>query len=113
MKLAVFGSRTFDDYELLSSELADFENSISEVVSGGSKGADKLAEKWAMSRNIPVKIFEANWKKFGRSAGPQRNREIAEYSDYCIAFWDYKSKGTGYTINLFQKHEKPIKIVRI
>lgn len=84
MKLAVVGSRTFDDYELLSSELADFENSISEVVSGGSKGADKLAEKWAMSRNIPVKIFEANWKKFGRSAGSQRNREIAEYSDYSI-----------------------------
>jgi len=113
MKLAIVGSRTFNDYELLTSELADLANSVSEVVSGGSKGADLLAEKWAMSQSIPLKIFKANWERYGRSAGPQRNREIVDYSDHCVAFWDGKSKGTLYTINLFKKHNKPVKIVRI
>ncbi len=42
MKLAIVGSRTFNDYELLTSELADLANNVSEVVSGGSKGADLL-----------------------------------------------------------------------
>lgn len=39
MKLAIIGSRTFNDEVLFASFLAPF-NNITEVVSGGAKGAD-------------------------------------------------------------------------
>jgi YspA, cpYpsA-related SLOG family len=52
---------------------------ITEVVSGGAKGADWLGEQWAHRNKIPVKVFPALWKTHGKSAGPIRNREMATY----------------------------------
>jgi hypothetical protein len=59
---------------------------ITEVVSGKAKGADAFGEWWASEHGIPVKEFPANWALYGRSAGPIRNRQMAEYADALIAF---------------------------
>ena len=59
---------------------------ITEVVSGGANGADLDGESWARARGIPVKRIPADWGKFGRSAGPRRNAEMAVYADALIAF---------------------------
>lgn len=59
---------------------------ITEVVSGGAKGADSEGEAWAESRSIPVKRFPADWKTHGKAAGPIRNRQMAEYADTLITF---------------------------
>lgn len=67
---------------------------ISEIVSGGAKGVDALGEQYAKEYNIPLKIFEADWNKYGKSAGPKRNAQMAEYADVLIAIWNYKSIGT-------------------
>ena len=97
MKVAVIGSRSFNNYELLSSHLNVSE--ITEIVSGGAKGADSLAEEFASQHNIPIRIFKAEWDKHGSSAGPLRNQEIIHYSDLIIAFWNLKSPGTKDSIN--------------
>lgn len=52
MKLAVIGSRGFNDFELLRMELDQM--SISEIISGGAKGADSLAKQYAEMRNISI-----------------------------------------------------------
>ena len=59
---------------------------IRELVSGGASGADRGGEQWAQSRNIPVKLFPADWKAHGRAAGPIRNRKMAEYADAVVLF---------------------------
>ena len=59
---------------------------IRELVSGGASGADRGGEQWAESRNIPVKLFPADWKAHGRAAGPIRNRKMAEYADAVVLF---------------------------
>lgn len=51
----VIGSRTFTDYDLVKKELDNYV--ISKIVSGGAKGADRLAEKYAHENNIPVEIL--------------------------------------------------------
>jgi len=102
MNIGVVGTRTFTDYDLLKTELDKIKN-IDLIVSGGAKGADKLAELYAMEHDISIKIFNAEWGKYGRSAGPIRNRKIIESSDYVIAFWDGKSRGTLSSINLAKK----------
>jgi YspA, cpYpsA-related SLOG family len=113
MKTIVAGSRGIIDeaeiYRLLDGMNANGE--ITEVVSGHCPSSpDIVAEKWARSRNIPVKIFLAEWKKFGKAAGPIRNGGMAEYADALIAFWDGKSNGTG---DMIEKMNRLRKIVAI
>jgi len=67
---------------------------ITEVVCGGARGADECGKQWAMDRKIPVKMFPADWDAHGRAAGHIRNREMAEYGERLVAFWDGKSRGT-------------------
>jgi len=111
MRLAVVGSRSFKDYNLLKSELKKYEN-ITEIVSGGAIGADELAEKFAKEYNIPVKIFKPNWNLYGKAAGYKRNAEIWQYADEGIAYWDGISKGTSHSIELSKFYGKKLKIIK-
>ena len=84
---------------------------INSVISGGAKGADTLAERWANENNIPIILYKPAWKKYGRAAGLRRNENIIESCDFCLAFWDGKSKGTKFSIDLCKRLKKPIKVV--
>ena len=70
-----------------------------EIISGGCPtGTDVLGEMFAERNNITVTRFPAEWKKYGKYAGPKRNKDMAEYASksngFLLAFWDGKSKGT-------------------
>jgi len=79
---------------------------------GGAKGADTLASIYAKEHNIPIIVYKPNWKKYGRSAGIIRNKDIVNYCDKLVAFWDGKSKGTLNSINLSKKDDKLLEIVK-
>ena len=115
MKLAIIGSRTFNNNELLNNKINEFYNikNITKIISGGAYGADKLAEKFAKCNNIETEIYLPNWLKFGKSAGYIRNKLIIENCDEVIAFWDTKSPGTKLSIDICKKINKPIKIIKI
>lgn len=106
---AVVGSRDFDDYDLLKSELSKFE--ITKIISGGAKGADSLAERYAAENNIPTEIYKPDWS-IGKHAGIMRNKTIVDNSDRVIAFWDGSSKGTLSSINHAKKNGKPTIIIQ-
>jgi hypothetical protein len=59
---------------------------IDEIVSGGAGGADEMGERYAKSFGLEVHIFPAQWGQFGKSAGPIRNKKMAEYSNVCLLF---------------------------
>jgi len=111
MKLAVIGSRSFNDFDLLNKEILFLYNKPSEIISGGANGADLLAEKWAIDNQIKLTIIKPNWSLYGKGAGIKRNEKIINDCNYCIAFWDGKSKGTLSSINFCEKYSKPHKIV--
>ena len=75
-------------------------------ISGGCRGADSLGERYAAENGFETEIYPAVWGKYGRAAGPKRNKEIAEISDYIICFWDGKSKGTTSLLNFAEKYGK-------
>jgi hypothetical protein len=98
-KVIIAGSREYDDYHHLSTACDFLLSDVSpdlriEIVSGAARGADKLGELYAKERGFLLTIFPANWVVNGRSAGPLRNREMAEYADALIAFPIGKSPGT-------------------
>ncbi len=111
MKIAVIGSRNFNDYSLLKNIMDKYKNECEGIVSGGARGADKLAERYAEENQIPLKVFKPEWKRYGKGAGLIRNRTIVENADLIIAFWDGKSKGTKYTIDYAKKCGKKVEII--
>lgn len=105
MKTIIAGSRGCHDFKIVCKAIQEsgFSDEISEIVSGGALGVDKLGEKFAAKFDIPVKIFLANWKKYDKVAGMVRNKEMADYGDALIAIWDGESRGT---FNMIQEAEK-------
>lgn len=106
MKVIIAGSRegfTIKDVReaVLLSEFDPSE--ITEVVSGGARGVDRLGEQWAKEMNIPIKQFIPDWDGLGKKAGHVRNREMGDYADALIALWDGVSKGTKGMIEYAEK----------
>jgi YspA, cpYpsA-related SLOG family len=101
VKTIVAGGRR---YQLTDANYALLDNSdITEVVCGGAKGADECGKQWALTNQIPVKLFPADWNKFGKAAGLIRNTEMAKYAEKLIAFWNGVSSGTEHMIYTAEK----------
>ncbi|MBE6798218.1 MAG: DUF2493 domain-containing protein [Ruminococcaceae bacterium] len=83
------------------------------VVSGGCKGADMIGERYAEENKFIVERYPAEWNKYGKKAGPIRNKIMAETADFIICFWDGKSKGTQSMIKYAKAYRKPLKIFLI
>lgn len=113
MRIAIIGSRGFDNYKLVVETLLPYKSKITTVVSGGARGADTLGEKWAIEHGIKTLIFPADWEKHGKKAGYIRNEEIVKNCDGIIAFWDGISKGTNHSITLAGLYKKPLNLVLI
>lgn len=110
MKLIIAGSR---DCWIRNDELLDLFNKfgfqeVTEIISGGARGIDSDGEEFAKTYDIPLKIFPADWKKYGLSAGPRRNREMAEYGDVLLLIWDGKSKGSANMKSRMLGLKKPV-----
>lgn len=110
VKIAVVGSRGFDDYELFESVMNRFLSKFERVsfISGGAGGADRMAERYAKEHSIEITIYKPEWKRYGRGAGYVRNKLIWEESDFGIAFWDGESKGTRHSFKLATKMSKEL-----
>jgi hypothetical protein len=95
MKVIIAGSRSINDIELVKYAVLESGFDITEVVSGRARGVDTLGEIWARENNISLAYFPADWKKYGRAAGPIRNAEMAKYGEALIAIMESGSKGTA------------------
>ena len=82
----VTGGRDYNDRETVFARLDIRHNDygIGLLVHGACRdrktgelcGADGLAEKWAISREVPYLGVPAEWGRYGNSAGPRRNRQM-------------------------------------
>lgn len=85
MKVIIAGGRDVTDVEKVAKAVMLSGFIVTEVVSGKARGVDTLGEVWAKQNNIPIKDFPADWERYGSSAGPIRNGEMADYADALIA----------------------------
>ena len=117
MKTIIAGSRTIKDYSIVKTAVR---NAIHEgfefptcIVSGGANGVDKLGEKFADQFEISKEIYQAEWDKYGRSAGYIRNEKMAKNAEALIAIWDGRSRGTRHMIDLAKKYNLRIYVHKI
>lgn len=110
MKTIIAGGREFRKPLYLEDCLQDIPWEITEVVSGGARGADCAGEQYGIDSQIPIKVFPADWDKQGKAAGYIRNTEMADYAEALVAFWDGKSKGTKNMIETAAKKGLYVKV---
>ena len=129
----VVGSRNVSDgfYPILASHLDALLVNASKrfkdgviVVSGGAKGIDRMAERYAAERGYRLAVFPADWDAYGKRAGYIRNRAMHEFAVRCdrapdgsgrgcVAFWDGVSRGTAQSFSLAKEMGTPLRVVRI
>lgn len=75
MIVLICGGRNFDNKAQLTAlmDAIHKRRPITKVVEGGALGADRLGQRWASSRGIPVKTVPAEWERYGGRAGSARN----------------------------------------
>lgn len=115
-KLIVAGSRGFNDYDLLTRVLmamadVEFADKSLSIVSGMARGADQLGVRFAVTHDLPLYKFPANWDGLGKKAGFIRNTQMGTFADGLLAFWDGQSKGTSHMIDYMLKLNKPVHII--
>ncbi|MBI2020165.1 DUF2493 domain-containing protein [Candidatus Daviesbacteria bacterium] len=109
MRILVCGDRNWVDKLLIKSVLRQLlsKNSIDYIIEGEARGADSLARECAEELGIKVLKFPADWKKYGKAAGPIRNQQMLKEGkpDLVLAFHDnlQNSKGTANMIKISKK----------
>ena len=88
MIVIVTGSRDWTDRETIRAALCQFPPDDTTVFHGDARGADTIAAEEAASMGFAVRAFPADWKKYGRRAGPIRNGDMADAAHYGEAFED-------------------------
>lgn len=120
MKLIVAGTRTVRSLREVERAIAEGMKSwgqtagaIEEIVTGGCRGVDALAEQWAARRGMRVRAFPARWADYGPSAGPKRNAAMARYAHALVAVWDGESRGTADMIRAAKAQGLPVYVHRV
>lgn len=94
MKVLICGGRDYENVEAfaafmdrLAAQYVAAGDPITHVIHGAYRGADTLADDWAVQHGIQPVRCPALWEKFANTAGPRRNRAmLALNPDVLVAF---------------------------
>lgn len=106
MKVAVVGSRGITQCDIGKYIPPD----ATLIISGGARGVDTLAEKYADEKGIKKLILYPNYELYGKSAPLIRDKQIVEQADVVIAVWDGSSRGTEFTVSYAKRRGIPCQL---
>lgn len=106
MKIAIVGSRS-----IAAPDIKKYVLECDEIVSGGAVGVDSCAADFAKENGLKLTEFLPQYERYGRAAPILRNREIVDYADKVIVFWDGHSKGALSVIKYSRATGKPCEVV--
>lgn len=99
-KILVTGDRNWTDVTLIETVLLmekDLYKNDLQVCHGAARGADTVAGNMCKDHGIAVTAFPADWRRYGRAAGPIRNRQMLDEfkPDIVYAFHDNLEQSRG------------------
>lgn len=103
MRVIIGGSRSISDPNALDEAVAQAGFSITEVITGNSRGSDALAAAWAERKQVACVVIPVEWNRYGGRAEQIRNDRIADMSDGCILLWDGFSRGTSHLMEAIER----------
>lgn len=112
MRVLVCGSRDFHYPALVAMRLAQLPADAI-VMHGAARGVDTIAAKIAAGLGLEIEDYPADWKRYGKRAGIERNLDMLDARpDLVIAFWDGQSRGTAHTIREAEKRGIRVEVHR-
>lgn len=122
MRIIVCGDRNFTNVQFLWRALdaidAATPGGITRVIEGASDdvtgeyvGVDYWANQWARAHGIKAKRYHAQWQKFGKAAGPIRNKKMLaeECPDAVVSF----PGGPGTADMVSQAHKARVRVIPV
>ncbi len=109
-RVCVSGSRDYEHLANVDRVLLALPRGIV-VVHGGAEGVDRRADEVARRVGVEVEVWKADWERYGRRAGPLRNRQMVASCDFLLAFWNGVSRGTASAIQAAVDEDVPFEIV--
>lgn len=109
-RIVIGGYRNFNNYDVFKDFVDSCIGKETEItiLSGHCKGADLMAERYAKEKGFALEIYPADWQKYGRAAGPIRNKQMVENADTVIAFVSESASGTKNLIGNAKKLGKEL-----
>lgn len=102
-------------YSTLDALHAQFGDDL-ELVCGMARGADSHAARWAHDHGVTLHEFPADWRRYGKSAGPRRNARMLEQGqpELVLAFADdlEASRGTADMVTKAEAAKVPVVLIR-
>jgi len=86
------------------------------IVHGAAAGVDSIAKTWAMENDIKDLPYPAEWGKYGKSAGPIRNRQMLKDNpdiELVLAFPSPESRGTRDMINAAKEAGFMVEVIEL
>jgi len=105
MRILVCGDRNWTDKKTIKEVVSEYNPTV--IIQGGCgkkdkngkvfRGADLFAKEVADELGILCLQFDADWKKYGRGAGPIRNRRmlVEGKPNLVLAFHNHYSESKG------------------
>lgn len=109
MKLLIVGSRSIEDFDL--TEYVPSNTSL--IISGGAKGIDTVAEKYADIHRLSKLILRPRYDLYGKAAPINRNEAMVGLADAVLVIWDGVSRGTRYTAEYAKKRNKAVTVIEL
>lgn len=121
MRILVCGHREFDDWNLLNITLGPYleywiaNSSDLVIIEGDAKGADFLARVWARYNGVLCEAYPADWKTYGKAAGPIRNKQMLTEGkpNLVIAFLAEGSIGTKNMIEQSKEAGVEVRVIEV
>ncbi|MEK0325997.1 MAG: SLOG family protein [Nitrosopumilus sp.] len=116
-KFLICGSRDWDNYAVMRFRMSNLSGKMT-LIHGDAKGADRIAvDIWTRILKNASLAFPADWKQYGRRAGPIRNTLMLTDNpeiELVLAFSNDLSisKGTQDMVKKALKFKIPIEVIR-
>lgn len=114
VRALVCGGRTFNGwYAFEALDHVRNQLGMTYLIHGAARGADSLAQAWALSRGVRYTAFVAQWSALGPAAGMVRNRQMLDEGkpDYVVAFTEGSGPGTRNMIGISRKRGLPVYLI--
>lgn len=105
-RVLVCGGRDFTDSILLKKTLNKLKPKL--IIHGCAYGADSLANVYAFANNIPQEKYQAEWDKYGRSAGPIRNNKMLKEGKPTVVVAFPGGRGTDHMKSIAREAGIPV-----
>lgn len=109
VKILVCGSRDYEYSSYIETALDEYIRPT--IVCGGASGADNLAFLYALDHGHFFVVHNADWGKYGKSAGPIRNKQMLDsHPDIYLVLAFYVELGPGTRNMIKQAKERGIEV---